>query len=404
MANEQKERQEINIGIKAIDKINKNMSEGKRFFSFEFYPPKTDAGVQKLKKSLSNMIKWNPQWMDVTWGAGGTTSDLTPEICNYIQNDIKGNCMMHLTCTNMPSEKVDIALKQAKEYGFKNILALRGDPPEGQKQWKAIEGGFECALDLIKYIRKNYGDYFGITVSGYPEGHPLVRKKINDDKWDINKNVNPKYYAIQKLDDGSYEGVSEKDWKGELEYLKKKINAGGQVIITQLFYDAKLFIDWVKDVRDFGITAPILPGIMPIRNYGSFNRMTGFCKTVIPKSLKDRLIELKDDTEKLYAFGMDYLHSMCKECLNATDKNGQSLIPGLHIYTMNTEKCTIQLLEKCKIGFDDNKGLEGIINDELKRVLAEEEARKKKKQQEKIELATNATPIDKGEFKEIKSF
>ena len=111
---EQKDNKDINYGTKSIDKINGLVEEGKRFFSFEFYPPKTQTGLDKLKKSLANMKKWNPQWMDVTWGAGGTTSDLTPEICNYIQNDIKGNCMMHLTCTNMPSEKVDIALKQAK--------------------------------------------------------------------------------------------------------------------------------------------------------------------------------------------------------------------------------------------------------------------------------------------------
>ena len=115
-AKEQKDqpKKEVNIGTKAIDKIKARIKEGKRFCSFEFYPPKTESGVKKLKNSLSNMVKWNPQWMDVTWGAGGTTSDLTPEICNYIQNDIGGNCMMHLTCTNMPSEKVDIALEQAK--------------------------------------------------------------------------------------------------------------------------------------------------------------------------------------------------------------------------------------------------------------------------------------------------
>ena len=146
--------------------------------------------------------------------------------------------------------------------GFKNILALRGDPPEGQKQWKAIEGGFECALDLVKYIKQHYGDYFGITVSGYPEGHPLVRKKIVDQNWDVDKNENPKYYAVHKLEDGGYEGVHEKDWMKELDYLKSKIDAGGQVIITQLFYDGQLFLDWVKNVRAHGITAPILPGIV----------------------------------------------------------------------------------------------------------------------------------------------
>ena len=149
-------------------------------------PPKTDKSVETLKGKLHTMNSWGPQWMDVTWGAGGTTADLTPEICDYIQNNAKGNCMMHLTCTNMPKEKIDIALAKAKKMGLKNILALRGDPPEGEKEWKAGNAAFTCALDLIKYIKQTYKDYFGITISGYPEGHPVVRKKIKDSckDWD----------------------------------------------------------------------------------------------------------------------------------------------------------------------------------------------------------------------------
>ena len=123
---------------------------------------------------------------------------------------------------------------------------------------------------------------------------------------------------------------------------------------------------------------------MPIRNYGSFSRMTGFCKTVIPKTLKDRLIELKDDTAKLYEFGMNYLHEMCMACLNATDKDGNKLIPGLHIYTMNTEKCTVELLAKCKIGFEDNKELEEIIKKELERVTIEEQEKQKQRSWKKL--------------------
>eukprot|EP01084_Bolivina_argentea_P071500 129975_1 len=317
-----------NKGIKAIDKIEANIKNGDRFFSFEYYPPKTAKGVTNLKVKLKNMVSWGPQWMDVTWGAGGTTSDLTPEICDHIQNKVNGNCMMHLTCTNMPSQKVDIALKQAKEMGFKNILALRGDPPEGQKEWKAIEGGFSCALDLIKYIKKDYGDYFGITVSGYPEGHPIVRKVINDSNWDCNKNENPKYWAPKELDDGKWEGVSPSDWVKELTYLKAKCDAGGQVIITQLFYDSDLFIEYVKEIRKFGITAPILPGIMPIVSYGLFGRMTGFCKTVIPKELKSNLFKLKDDNIKLQEYGMNYVHKMCENILSAKDDNDNYIVPG----------------------------------------------------------------------------
>ena len=113
---------------------------------------------------------------------------------------------------------------------------------------------------MIKYIKAKYGDYFGITVSGYPEGHPVVRKVIDDKDWNAEKNE-PKYYAVRKLENGKYEGVSQKDWLNELDYLKAKIDAGGQVIITQLFYDAQFFIDWVKAVREHGITAPVLPGL-----------------------------------------------------------------------------------------------------------------------------------------------
>eukprot|EP01083_Nonionella_stella_P087172 242385_1 len=394
---EAKQETEINYGTKCIDKIKDKLEKGERFFSFEFYPPRTAKGVENLKHSFRNMIKWNPQWMDVTWGAGGTTSDLTPEICDFIQNTIKGNCMMHLTCTNMEKTKVDVALKQAKEMGFKNILALRGDPPEGQEKWKAVEGGFECALDLVQYIKQKYGDYFGITVSGYPEGHPLVRKKI-----DAQSLCNGKYYAVNALDDGTYEGVSEKDWIGELDYLKAKCDAGGQCIITQLFYDAQAFIDWVGAVRAHGITAPIMPGIMPIRNHGSFTRMTGFCKTVIPKDLKQKLLQLKDNTAELYTFGGDYVHQMCQKLLNAKLDDGSWVVPGLHIYTMNTEKCTIELLAKCKIGYND-ESFAALINDELKRVLAEDEKKKlQKKEKQKVLEVTK--PSDKQEFTEIQSF
>jgi len=390
-------------GIKSIDAINKNITNGRRFFSFEYYPPRTAKGVETLKKSISNMVKWQPQWMDVTWGAGGTTSDLTPEICDYIQNTANGNCMMHLTCTNMPSEKVDIALKKAKDLNLKNILALRGDPPEGQKRWAAVKGGFECALDLIKYIKAKYGDYFGITVSGYPEGHPVVRKVIDSKNWNVQKNE-PKYYAIRKLENGKYEGVCEQDWLKELDYLKAKIEAGGQVIITQLFYDAQMFIDWVKAVRKHGITAPVLPGIMPIRNFGSFKRMTGFCKTIIPNALNTELQRLKNDGQKLYEYGGKYVSEMCQKVLSAKDQNGKYLVPGLHIYKMNTEKCTIELLAKCKIGFDKDEKMQNLINNELKRVLKEDEQKKIDKLNKQREILMKPTQIDEGKFQPVTSF
>jgi len=400
-------KSEVHEGTKAIDRIQSQMAQNQRFFSFEFYPPRTETGVANLKKALSRMVEWQPQWMDVTWGAGGTTSELTPSLCDYIQNTIGGNCMMHLTCTNMPPAKVDVALKLAKERGFRNILALRGDPPHGQEEWKAVEGGFECALDLIRYIRKQYGDHFGITVSGYPEGHPVVRKKIEDKSWSFESNDGPKYHAVKQCEDGSYEGVSEEDWRGELDYLKEKIEAGGQVIITQLFYDAQIFIDWVHAVRAHGIEAPILPGIMPIRNFGSFGRMTGFCKTVIPKTLSETLEKLKGQSEALYEFGGEYVRDLCVKVLAAKDEGGQYLVPGLHIYTMDTEKCTIELLSRCQEALGMEESLRKRIASELERVVEEDaikKAERKRKEEEKKKLVLGASPVEQGKFKEVQSF
>eukprot|EP00483_Globobulimina_turgida_P002993 UN02998 len=145
---------------------------------------------------------------------------------------------------------------------------------------------------------------------------------------------------------------------------------------------------------------------MPIRNHGSFGRMTGFCKTVIPKDLKATLLKLKDNTDELYEFGMDYLHKMCTEVLSAKDKDGNFLVPGLHFYTMNTEKCTIEIVAKCKIGCED-KGFEAHLNNELKRVLNEAKLKKeekKRKEEEKTKAVTKAAPIQQGEFKEVNSF
>jgi len=387
----------INFGTKAIDLLNTAAANQQRTFSFEYYPPRTDKGVANLKASLKRMKSWGPAWMDVTWGAGGSTSDLTPSLCSFIQNNITGNSMMHLTCTNMLASKVDTALTIAKKSGLTNILALRGDPPDGAEEWTPTEGGFECALDLVKHIRAHYGDYFGLTVAGYPEGHPLVRKPIAKEVY----LANPKaFHAVTENADGSYDGVSDTDWTSELDYLKSKCAAGAEVIITQLFYDAQAFIDWVRACRAHGITAPILPGIMPIRSYGSFKRMTGFCKTLIPRELSETMEAMKEDVKGVYEFGGEWVAKVCEQVLAAKDSEGGWLVPGLHIYTMNTQKCTIELLDRVKGYFVDKvRGQEwsAMVEGELDRVRKEE----KMKQMEAIQ---KKSPVKEGKFTEIESF
>jgi methylenetetrahydrofolate reductase (NADPH) len=279
--------------------------------SFEYFPPRTDAGVTALYKRFEKMAKAKPLFGDVTWGAGGGTSDLTLEICTQEQNTYGIVSNMHLTCTNMEGDKVDRALEGAKDVGIRNIVALRGDPPKGEEQWKAIDSGFSCALDLVKHIKQKYGDTFCLTVAGYPEGHP--------DAMAADGKCNPEQY------------------KKEIEYLKLKVDAGANVIITQLFYCVDTFLAFVQACRDAGITIPILPGLMPILTYAGFERMTGFCKTYVPKEISDALEPIKGDEEKVKAYGIELATEMCKKLIAAGHTH-------MHFYCLNLEATTFAIM------------------------------------------------------------
>lgn len=189
---------------------------------------------------------------------------------------------MHLTCTNMPVELVDSALQEAYDSGCRNILALRGDPPRGVDEWKPTEGGFNHAIDLVRHIRNKYGDYFDIGVAGFPEGHP--------------GSESPEI---------------------EIKHLKQKVDAGANVIFTQMFYDANVFIDWGRRLRAAGITIPIVPGIMPIQTFAAFKRRTSFAKTIVPQELWDLLEPIKDDDLKVREAGTKYVAEMCRKILTS---------------------------------------------------------------------------------------
>ncbi|KAJ0978147.1 hypothetical protein J5N97_013621 [Dioscorea zingiberensis] len=298
--------------MKVIEKIRSlGEDDGRVVFSFEYFPPKTEEGVENLFERMDRMVSHNPSFCDITWGAGGSTADLTLDIANKMQNTICVETMMHLTCTNMPVEKIDHALDTIKSNGIQNVLALRGDPPHGQDKFVQVEGGFACALDLVKHIRAKYGDYFGITVAGYPEAHPDM---------------------IQSNGVATLEAYT-----NDLAYLKRKVDAGADLIVTQLFYDTDIFLKFVNDCRQIGITCPIVPGIMPINNYKGFLRMTGFCKTRIPADIKAALEPIKDNEEAVKAYGIHLGTEMCKKIL----AHG---IKTLHIYTLNMEKSALAIL------------------------------------------------------------
>ncbi|KAG9128921.1 hypothetical protein Leryth_009659 [Lithospermum erythrorhizon] len=299
--------------MKVIEKINEaeKQNSDKVIFSFEFFPPKTEEGVENLFERMERMVAHNPSFCDITWGAGGSTADVTLEIANRMQNMVCVETMMHLTCTNMPVEKIDHALETIKGNGIQNVLALRGDPPHGQDKFVQVEGGFACALDLVKHMRAKYGNYFGITVAGYPEAHP---------------------------DAISSDGVATLEaYTSDLAYLKKKVDAGADLIVTQLFYDTDIFLKFVNDCRQLGITCPIVPGIMPINNYKGFLRMTGFCKTKIPEDIMAALEPIKDNEEAVKAYGIHLGTEMCKKIM----AHG---IKTIHLYTLNMEKSALAIL------------------------------------------------------------
>lgn len=262
------------------DKLAHAEASGRPGISFEFFPPKTAQGVQNLYDRMDRMHGLGPSFIDVTWGAGGRLSELTCEMVSVAQSVYGLETCMHLTCTDMPREKVDNALRNAFKAGCTNILALRGDPPREKEKWEAVEGGFRYAKDLVKYIREKYGNHFDIGVAGYPEG----------------------------LDD-------QDDPDLLIQHLKEKVDAGGTFIITQMFYDADNFLEWVRKCRNAGIQVPIIPGIMPIQTYASFMRRSNWTKVKIPDGWLEALEPVKNDDAAVRKIGKTLVADMCRKLL-----------------------------------------------------------------------------------------
>ncbi|KAG8988994.1 hypothetical protein FRB94_001792 [Tulasnella sp. JGI-2019a] len=296
--------------VKISQKLAKADREDRVWWSFEYFPPRTAQGLQNLYDRIERMRQLGPEFIDITWNAGGRTSDLTSELVKTCQGIIGVETCMHLTCTNMPKEKVDIALRDAKAAGCRNILALRGDPPAGQDEWSAVEGGFVHGIDLVRHIRKHYDDYFDIAVAGFPQDVLLPRAEFDQ----------------------------------EIFHLKNKIDAGASLIFTQMFYDVEVFLKWVAEVRKAGITVPIIPGIAPIQTWNGFIRSTSLAKTQIPQNYYDLLEPHKNNDEKVREIGISLVTEMCRKILASEFK-----IRGLHFYTMNLERGTKLLLEELNL-------------------------------------------------------
>ena len=314
------------------------------WMSIEFFPPKTEVGVTSLIKVMGELKKRKPLFCDVTWGAGGSTSDLTLDLCKRAKTEHGLVPNLHLTCTNMAVETIHSALEGCKAAGITNILALRGDPPAGQEAWTATEGGFNCALDLVRYIKKEYGDYFCVSVAGYPEGHPSSMKVVEGGLAALTATELQR--CSVEMDEATGKEIvtvcRDEDYAKEMAYLKEKVDAGASAIITQMFFDTEVFGVFQQACRSIGILVPIIPGIMCISNYGGFKRMSGFCKTRVPQSMTDRLAPIKDDEDAVKAFGLTFGVEMCRRLLELG-------APGLHFYTLNSSILTGKILDQ--LGF-----------------------------------------------------
>lgn len=288
-------------------KLAEAQAAGKPTFSFEFFPPKTAQGVQNLYDRMDRMHSFGPAFVDVTWGAGGRLSNLTVDMVNVAQSALGLETCMHLTCTDMERSKVDNALKEAYKSGCTNILALRGDPPRESEKWVAKEGGFRYAKDLVKYIRDQYGDHFDIGVAGYPEG----------------------------CDD-------EKDQELLTAHLKEKIDAGGTFVVTQMCYDADIYVDWMKRCNAAGINVPLIPGIMPIHTHAAFLRRANWTQCHVPPAWHEALEPVKNDDAAVREIGADLVAEFCRKLLKAG-------VTNLHFYTMNLAQATRMVLERLNI-------------------------------------------------------
>ncbi|OAA56632.1 methylenetetrahydrofolate reductase 2 [Niveomyces insectorum RCEF 264] len=278
---------------------------GRPSFSFEYFPPKTAQGVQNLYERMERMHLFGPKFIDITWGAGGRVAQLTAEMVTQAQTYFGLETCMHLTCTDMGVAAVDDALRRAYQAGCTNILALRGDPPRDKDTWEAVDGGFRYAKDLVAHIRQTYGDHFDIGVAGYPEG--------SDDN---------------------------RDEDALLDHLKQKVDAGATFIVTQMFYDVDNFLRWLGRVRERGITAPVLPGIMPIATYASFVRRVQHMGCHVPPAWLAALEPVKNNDDAVREIGKTLVAGLCRRILAHGD------VKHLHFYTMNLAQATRMVLDE----------------------------------------------------------
>lgn len=286
-------------------KIREMYDRQQPIISFEFFPPKTKNGVTNLFKTVDTLRAYNPSFVSVTYGAGGSTRDKTVDLVRRIKSELGIEAMSHLSCVGATKADIDSILDDLAAADIDNILALGGDPPKDQPIVDRSAWGFQYANELAAHIKMR--QRFCVGGACYPEGHIDAPSKEID-----------------------------------LKYCKQKVDNGAEFLITQLFFDNRDYVDFVERARAVGIDVPIVPGIMPVTNFTQIKRFAGLCGASIPSQMNIDMAPVEDDLEKVEDLGIAYATQQCRELLDAG-------APGFHFYTLNKSRAMSRILDHLKL-------------------------------------------------------
>jgi methylenetetrahydrofolate reductase (NADPH) len=277
--------------------------------SFEVFPPKTDAALESLHRVLPELIELAPNYMTVTYGALGSTRERTLEIAALLKRESHMETACHLTCVGSSRADLDRLLDDIHNSGIENIVALRGDPPRGETTFVPSPDGFCHANELVAHIRRRHGDGrtgFGLAVAGYPEKH-----------------------------------IESPDQESDLKHFKNKVQAGADIVITQLFYDNTDFFSFVDAARALGVTKPIIPGLLPVLSAKQVQRITSLCGSRIPPALQAQLEEAGDDDSRAEAVGI-------RQCVAQASELLRRGVPGIHFYVLNKSSHMRRIMQQLR--------------------------------------------------------
>jgi methylenetetrahydrofolate reductase (NADPH) len=281
----------------------RDLFKQKKFtLSFEVFPPTREGNLENLFVTIKELSDLKPDFISVTYGAGGSTREKTLEIASRVKKDFNTEALAHLTCVQSTKDDIARILDLFKDENIENILALRGDPPTGAEKFIRTEGGFDYANELVSFIRRT--NHFSIGVAGYPEGH----------------------IEAPSLD-------------ADMLNLKRKVDAGADFITTQLFFNNEAFYRFRDRAWTMGIKIPILPGVFPILNYKQVQRIVCLCGATIPSALGEKIDKLKDKTEEVEKYGIEYAMSQAEDLI-------RNDVSGLHIYSMNRSEPVKRILQE----------------------------------------------------------